>query len=247
MSPIISTDTSVVGKTKARMINASPEYQARIYAGRGKFFYATTSAVTVSSTEVAEGSSIVVEQPVWIISNTRCTVSIEYRQVESSSGFGEPFGVWSWQPIAVTSGTDVAFAEKKLFLAGIYLPSTKTVTGIGILLGGEGGTNKVVAGLYGRGGKLLAQSSGTTEGTVAGTKETVQSLAFTSPFTAPAGRYFIGITGNGTTAKFRTIPTAVSGANTPAGEVELATKNVLADAVMPSTFTGAKGPVGFIY
>lgn len=248
MPPITTTDTFVVGKTKEKLIYATPEWQARIVnGGGGKLFYKTASGVTTSDTEVAKGSAFTTDRTVFVISDSRANVSVEHREVLADTGFSEPPGVWSWQPVAATTGTDTAFAEKKLFLASLFLPTAKTVTGIGILLGGEGGTTRLVAGLFDRNGRLLAKSTETSEGTVAGTKETIQELAFTAPSRVTAGTYFIGVTGNGTTAKVRMIPAQTAGKNVFAGEVELATKNVLANVTVPSTFTAAKGPVGFIY
>lgn len=161
---------------------------------------------------------------------------------------GTTFGTWAgnYVPASKSAGTDVAFAEKKLFVSSLFLPANKKVKGIGLLLGTEGGTNKLVAGLFNSKGEPLAKTSETTEGTVAGTKETIQEIDLTAEYEAvgPAV-YFIGITGNGTTAKMRTI--AIGGKNVLTGEVELAEKNKLAKFTAPTSFTADKGPVAFLY
>lgn len=251
--PLNYSDFFNVGKVTAVLINADPSNQKRITnTVGGKLHYKTTSAVSTSDSGLEPGEGLTIVQTTWIISASESKVLIDNfagaaSTIASASG---PTGVWAgtYAPVAATTGTDVAFAEKKLFLSSVYLPANKTITGIGVLLGGEGGTNKLVAGLFNSSGAVVARSSETTEGTTAGTKETVQELAFTSAYTASGpATYFIGITGNGTTAKFRTIPSNTAGKNVFAGEVELAAKNVLASVTVPSTFTGGKGPVAFVY
>lgn len=249
MPPITTTDNYVVGKSKAKVIYATPEYQARIVNnGGGKLFYKVTSDVTTSDTEVASGSAFTIENTVWVISNSRAALTVEHREA-SESPLSSPAGFYTWQPNTAESGTDTAFAEKKLFTASIFLPTTKTITGIGYLLGGGGGTNKVIAALFNSQGQKIANSSETTEGTVAGTEKTVQELPLTSPFKANGpGLYFIGITANGATAKLRTIPANVAGKNILTAEISLTTKNVVpASVTAPTEWVAAKGPVAFVY
>jgi hypothetical protein len=159
-------------------------------------------------------------------------------------------GFWAgnYAPGTAETGTDLALAEKKLFVTSIFLPVNKEITGIGFLLGAGGGTTKVVLGLFNSKGEVVGKTSETTEGTVAGTEKTIQEIALTAKYKAvgPA-LYFVGITGNGTTAHIRTIPANTAGANVFAGEVELTEKNKLAKITAPSTFTGGKGVVAFVY
>jgi hypothetical protein len=249
MPPITTTDSYVVGKNKAKAIYATPEYQARIVNnGGGKLFYKVTSDVTTSDTEVASASAFNVENTVWVISNSRANITVEHREA-AASPLSAPAGFYTWQPPTAESGTDTAFAEKKLFMASIFIPVTKTITGVGYLLGAGGGTNKVIAALVNSQGQKVANSSETTEGTVAGTEKTVQELAFVSPFKANGpGQYFIGITANGATAKLRTIPANTAGKNIFTGEISLSTKNVVPSSItVPTEWVAAKGPVAFVY
>jgi hypothetical protein len=72
-------DTFNVGKTTAKLINASPTSQAKIFNGSGgKLFYKTSSDVDTEDTEVAVGSSATVEQVVWIISESTSKVLVEH-------------------------------------------------------------------------------------------------------------------------------------------------------------------------
>lgn len=67
-----------LGKTTARLINASPTLQARITNGAGgKIFYKNASDVDTGDTEIAVGSRATVEEVVWIISESRSTVLVE--------------------------------------------------------------------------------------------------------------------------------------------------------------------------
>lgn len=273
MPPITTSDTFVVGKTKAKLIYATPQWQAKIINGGGsKLFYKTEADVDTGDTEVAVGASVTVENVVFIISEGRSNVTIEHKEAPSyqdvtitddltvtdsltvSGGATitpatAGFGAVTWQPPTAESGTDTAFAEKKLFVASIFLPYSATLTGVKYLLGAGGGTNKVIAALFDSAGKKVANSSETTEGTTAGTEKTVQTLAFTSTYAAKGpARYFIGITANGATAKLRTIPanTVVNGILTI--EASLETKNVVpASITAPTEFVAAKGPVAGVY
>jgi hypothetical protein len=253
MSPVETTDSFLVGKSKATLINASPTSPAKISNGHGgKLFYKTTAAVSVSDTEVAVGSSVTVEQIVWVISESQSKITVEHQAVSNpAGGNASPTaipGFYTWQPTAATSGTDTTPAEKKLFVSSLFLPVNKTVKGIGYLVGSVGGTNKVVAGLFNSAGELLAHSSETTEGATVGTAAEIQELDLTATYKATGpGLYFVGITMNGNTARLRSIPKNTAGANVFTSEATLTTKNVLAKITAPTSFTADKGPVAWVY
>ena len=212
--PLEPVDSFKVGKITAKLINATPTDQRRIFNGSGgKLFYKTSSNVSISDTEVAVGASVTVEQVVWIISETSSRVLVEHLigdigqdvtatdelvskgtlKVTGAStltgGVALPtaapgFYAGNWNPVAATSGTDTTPAEKKLFVSSIYIPANKKVKGIGYLVGSVGGTNKVVAGLWSAAGTLLAKSSETTEGATVGTAAEIQELNLTAEYSA---------------------------------------------------------------
>jgi len=262
--PLETIDSFTQGKQTARLINAAPNAKAKIINGAGdKLFYKTAADVDTGDTEVAVGSSATVEQVVWIVSEGRSQVLVEHPLsivagsstvtgvTTATGGIASTglSGLYTWQPATAETGTDTAFAEKKLFTAGVFLPANKTLTGIGYLLGAGGGTNKVIAALFDSTGTKVANSSETTEGTVAGTEKTVQELAFTSTYAAKGpALYFIGITANGATAKLRTIPANTAGKNIFTKEISLSEKNVVpASITAPTAFEAAKGPIAFCY
>jgi hypothetical protein len=233
-----------VGKTNAILVPADASNPKRITNSYGgKLYYKNTSAVTTSDTEIAVGASRSSQENLWIISENESKVTISAPSSANAPGFY----AGNWNPVAATSGTDTTPAEKKLFLCSVYLPITKTITGIGYLVGSVGGTNKAIAGLFNSDGVKIGNSSETTEGTTVGTAAEQQELPLTAAIAVPAGLYYIGITMNGNTARLRTIPKNVAGSNVFAGEVTLGTKNVLANVTAPTSFTADKGPVGWVY
>lgn len=166
-----------------------------------------------------------------------------------TGGIGQltaPMGFFSWQPIAATSGTDTAFASGTLFVASVFVPVNKTITGIGYLLGSVGGTDKVVVQLNSAAGALLANSTLTAGGTTAGTAANTQEIAFTATYAAvgPA-MYYIGVSANGATAKLRTVP-AFCNAGMFANSLTQ-TVSVPAAIAGPTTFTADKGPIAYVY
>lgn len=250
-------DTFSVGSVTAVEVVGTPEVEKKITAGAGgKLCYKTTSAVTTSDTEIAEGTSIQVETPIWLISASQTAVIVDEKRASTVGGGvisnSNIPGVFAggYIPATAESGTDLAGAEKKLWVTSLWLPVNKVITGIGVLLGAGGGTDKTIFALFDSAGVKVANTSETTEGTVVGTEKTVQEIAFTSTYAADGpGLYFIGITSNGTTGKFRTIPANCAGSNVFAGEVALATKNTILSTAytMPTTFTGGKGPICWVY
>jgi hypothetical protein len=142
-----------------------------------------------------------------------------------------------------TAGTDTACTNGTQYLSELYIPVAKVLTGLGYLIGSVGGTDKVIVALYDSTGALCASSA--VAGATVGTAANFQSVAFEATYAAAAGRYFLGLTFNGTTAKFRTYP--IPGSAFYAGEVSQTFGTVGATVVPPSTFTANKGPIGFAY
>lgn len=175
--------------------------------------------------------------------------AVTYPELEEQVSGGAPgFYAGNWVPNTATSGTDTTPAEKKLFVTSVFVPTYKVIKGIGFLVGSVGGTNKAVAGLFSSTGAVLAKSSETTEGTVVGTAAEIQELTLSTEYAANGpGLYYVGITMNGNTARLRTIPVNTAGSNVYTTEATLATKNVLAAITAPTTFTGDKGPVAWVF
>lgn len=156
----------------------------------------------------------------------------------------KPFFVWA-SPGAVvlaTAGTDTACTNGTVYFSSLWLPTKMTLTGITYLIGSVGGTDKVIVTLHDKDGAVVANSA--TAGTTVGTAANMQSVDFTATYAANAGRYFIGVTFNGTTAKFRTYP--IPGTKPSCGSATQ-TFGTTAAFTPPGTFTADKGPIGGVY
>lgn len=165
--------------------------------------------------------------------------------IAAAGGFTlRPYNIHTWQPIAATSGTDTACTNGTGYCGSIFVPGNMTITGVEYLIGSVGGTDKVIASLHDSAGVLLANSAlaGATVGTAANT----QQVAFTSTYAAvgPA-TYYICLTFNGTTAKFRSVPAFCQGG--VMGNSVTQTFGTAATFTAPTTFTADKVPVAWIY
>jgi hypothetical protein len=235
-------------------ITASPEEPVRLYNQAVTYFYAVELPCSEGTHdgEVAKETYHTFTTPTYLIAKTEPAPVQEVQSVGPTPRGGSTTAAaipafYTMAPTTAETGTSTAFAEKKVYLASLFLPVNKAINGISVQIGATGGTNKLIAALYNERGELLANSSQTTEGTVAGTAKESQALPLTAVYNAvgPA-LYYVGVTGNGNTATFYAIPANTSGAFT--GESTLTTKNVLTSTVtVPTAFTASKGPIAWVY
>ena len=122
-------------------------------------------------------------------------------------------------------------------------PTVPTVlTGINVLVGGTGGTDKWIAELHDSAGNLLATSA--TAGVTTGTANQWMQLPFTAPYSAAPGTYYIVIQSNGTTATLAAYNAPTSPLVTGSATGTFGTG---ASITPPTTYTQALGPVAFCY
>lgn len=165
--------------------------------------------------------------------------------IAAAGGFTlRPYNIRTWQPIAATSGTDTACSNGTAYVGSIVVPGNVTITGIEYLVGSVGGTDKVIASLHDSAGVLLANSA--LAGATVGTAAQTQQVAFTAPYAAvgPA-TYYIALTFNGTTAKFRSVPAFCQAGVMGNGVAQ--TFGTAATFTAPTTFTADKVPVAWLY
>ena len=122
----------------------------------------------------------------------------------------------------------------------VFVPYNMIMTGIGYLIGTVGGTDK---------GDRWSCTMPT---------ETAREFGFGGrdrrdvghhqeiPFTAPVEvigpqKYYLSVTMNGTTARLRTVPTAVGAAQTLTAKSAAGTFGTVGDLTAPTTFTADKG------
>lgn len=141
-------------------------------------------------------------------------------------------------------GTNTTDINGQVWISSLQLPVDKAITGIGCLQGGTATTDKTIFSLYNSAGTLLANSA--VAGTLLSGANTFQRQAFTSVYTAPAGLYYVGVQGNGTTAgSIRTI--AASTFLQVATAVASGTFGTLPAITPPTTFTADSGPICYVY
>lgn len=159
---------------------------------------------------------------------------------------GNPYNMGTWPITSVTSGTDTACTNGTAYVGSVHVHRNCTLTGIQYLVGSVGGTDKVIVSLHNSAGTLLANSA--TAGTTVGTAAQAQQVAFTAPYAAVGpGLYYLALTFNGTTAKFRTIPAFCNVGNGVVGNSVTQTFGTPATFTAPTTFTADKVPVMSLY
>ena len=156
--------------------------------------------------------------------------------------------IWSTggSTVLATAGTDVACSDGARWWTEITIPYNVTLTGIFFLVGSVGGTDSVVVELHNSAGAVVASSvqGDTTIADIVGTAANIQKVPFYSTYAATAGKYYIAVQFNGTTAKFRAYPIPGSAfiAATAAGTFKTGA------AITPgTTFTADKGPMSGVY
>lgn len=143
-------------------------------------------------------------------------------------------------------GTDTTPSATTTYYSEVYVPRSVTFTGIAVLNGSVGATDKLIVALHPSAtGAALVTSN--LAGVTAATANVFQDVPFTAPYAAAGpARYFIALQVNGTTTRFRTIATltfvdvlTTSNASTVFGTVPSLT--------VPTTFTAGVGPVACLY
>lgn len=171
--------------------------------------------------------------------------------ITASGGIAQPTMtpvVWATggSVVLATAGNDVTPSDGARWWTEVQVPYNVTLTGIFYLIGSVGGTDSVVVDLYNNAGTLVASSySGASgEAKIVGSAANIQKVPFTSTYAAVAGKYYVSLQFNGTTARFRgyTIPGSPFIAATAAG-----TYRTAASISPGSSFTANKGPISGVY
>lgn len=128
------------------------------------------------------------------------------------------------------------------YYTSIQIDTPTTITGIAALIGATGGTDKFIYELHDAAGVMVATTA--LAGVTVGTANTWQKIAFTAPYSAAAGRYFIAVQLDGTTARLATqnSPTSPNLTGSATG-----TFGTSAAITPPTTYTAGVGPVAVLY
>lgn len=229
---------------KAVQIYAAGDAPATVTnLGNGTLYYKATSDVSSSDSSIASAAKKTFYSSVWVISAGTSKLMIDNVAATPANSNEQPPRIATWAPVAATSGTDTACSDGTAYVCSIYVPTTFRATGIRYLIGSVGGTDKVVAAIWNSNGEVVANSA--TAGATVGTAANEQAVAFTSPTVIPPGRYFIGLTFNGTTAKFRSVPAHTHLGLLANGVTQ--TFGTVAAITVPTSFTADKAPVAALY
>lgn len=125
------------------------------------------------------------------------------------------------------------------------------ITGLQVLVGGTGGTDKWTLELFNSAGVLVATTDFAT-GVTAGTAATWQQIPFgtlaaPTPVQVPAGTYFISIQSNGTTAKFAAYNAPVAPDGMVNGSQAGAFSTQAPISPVPTTYTANLAPIALPY
>lgn len=128
------------------------------------------------------------------------------------------------------------------YYTSVDIGAPATITGIAALIGAVGGTDKFIYELHDSTGAMVATTA--LAGVTVGTAATWQQIPFTAPYQAAAGRYFIVVQNNGTTARLATqnSPTSPNLTGSAAG-----TFGTSAAITPPTTYIAGVGPVAVLY
>jgi hypothetical protein len=164
--------------------------------------------------------------------------------VHPASGIPRPAdtGVIAWTADPFVCSTNAqALVAGKLMLAAFWVRKTATISTIGINVPTAGATltaSENWAGVYNSSGTLMGQ---TADQSTAWAGTSTQSMAITSPFSAPGGMYWVALLFNGTT------PPTLRGSAGAVGFVQLGQAAAAsrvgvygsAQTTLPSTITPA--------
>lgn len=117
-----------------------------------------------------------------------------------------------------------------------------TATGVSVLIGSTGGTDKWLVELHDAAGNLVATSA--LAGVTVGSAGAMQQIAFTAPVTLQPGTYFIAVQSNGTTAKIAAYNSPTSPYLTGSATGTFGTS---ANFTPATTYTAGVGPVALLY
>jgi hypothetical protein len=138
-----------------------------------------------------------------------------------------------------TSATPVAGTR---YYVSTSIGFDQQITGVQFLIGATGGTDNAIVELHDSTGALVATSL--LAGTLVGAAGTYQRIAFTAPYNAKAGQYFIVLQLSGTTARFAQYNAPSTPLLTGSATGTFGTGAAITP---PTTYTAARGPVALLY
>lgn len=143
-----------------------------------------------------------------------------------------------------SAGTSAVHVAGSWYRGEVYIPFTAQWLGAYVLNGATVGTDNLMIGLWDSAGNLITNSA--VAGVLSAGANAPQQIAFLQAPILPAGRYFIGVQCNGTTATTRRIA-AVDGSYEMCSITAGTFGTVPATFTVPTTFTAAASPMVIMY
>lgn len=155
-------------------------------------------------------------------------------------------GTVAYLNIPSSAATGTTLVAGTFYCEEIDVAYPKYVTGVGILLGTTGGTDKHLVAIFDATGKLIANSA--VAGVTAGTASTYETIPLTTPYylVGPA-QYFGCVQSNGTTATVRMEVTGTQDTYLTQSFTGVFGTIPATMTTVPTTFTTAVGPYEFLY
>lgn len=172
--------------------------------------------------------------------------------------WANPLGVHSNIPIGSVAygslGTNTTDINGQLWVSSFQMPLDRaSLTGMACLAGGTATTDKIIVALYkanltGDATMATLVANSAVAGTLLATADTFQVLPFTAvTSTVKAGKYYMVVQGNGTTAgAIRTIA-ASTYLGIAAGSISGTFGTLTSQITFPTTFTANKAPICYVY
>lgn len=141
-------------------------------------------------------------------------------------------------------GTNTTPTSGTMYVSEIYLPLSKTITGIAVLNGGTVGTDETIYFLADATGVILATTA--LAGVTTAGQDTFQEIELIDPyFAAGPATYLFGVQYNGNTTRVRTIA-ANTYLNLTISQVGVFATIAAIDPV-PTATVADVGPIGYLY
>jgi len=241
----VSGTTITVSRTTTK---AAHVIYSRVYIGRPDWFMSYDPPAKTSCTlasihshpwvNINNGNVWSCVSSLWVLEN----------ELKGSTGRAQAWTVPLGSVAYGSMGTNSAVVATTMYVADIEVPRTMPLNGVKVLAGGTvGGSDKGIAFLYKAGGGDPVAYSLLAGTTFTGT-DTLQTLAFTTPYMANGpGKYFIGIQMNCTTTTLLRLITTSTFVNNLTTTKTGVTFGTLPRLTAPTTFTADVGPIAGVY
>jgi hypothetical protein len=131
------------------------------------------------------------------------------------------------------------------YYTNVIVGAQQQFTGIACKIGSVGGTDKFIFELHDSTGVLVATTS--LSGVTVGTANTWQKIAFSTPYLAAAGTYWIAVQLNGTTARLAVLDAPGLGSIGQYSGSATGTFGTSASITPPTTYTADLAPAAVLY